>query len=113
LGSGFVGILGDTKPKRVHQNNATKALEIALETIKSNLYDIVILDELLGALHGKLISKKDVEKILSVGSKTSDLVLTGRNAPKWLTRQADLVTEMKEVKHPFQKGIQAKKAIDF
>jgi cob(I)alamin adenosyltransferase len=113
LGSGFVGILGDTKPKEVHQNNATKAIQIALEAITSGGYDIVILDELLGALHGQLISKKDVEEILTAGSKVSDLVLTGRNAPQWLIKQADLVTEMKEIKHPFQKGIQAKKGIDF
>jgi cob(I)alamin adenosyltransferase len=113
LGSGFVGILGDTKPKEVHQNNATKAIQIALEAITSGGYDIVILDELLGALHGQLISKKDVEEVLTAGSKVSDLVLTGRNAPQWLIKQADLVTEMKEIKHPFQKGIQAKKGIDF
>lgn len=114
LGSGFVGILGDTKPKEVHQMNATRAIEIALEAVDSGRYGIVILDELLGALHGKLVSQKDIKKILnSYANSKIDLVLTGRNAPKWLINEADLVTEMKEVKHPFQKGIQAKKAIDF
>lgn len=115
LGSGFVGILGDTKPKEAHKIRAARASKIALETIKSGNYDIVILDELLGALYGDLISKKDVQSLLVEKQESSldALVITGRNAPKWLITEADLVTEMKEIKHPFQKGIQAKKAVDF
>lgn len=114
LGSGFVGILGDTKPKHVHQNNAAKALKTALEAVNSGEYDIVILDELLGALHSELISQDQVKKILETNFHVKNtLILTGRHAPKWLINKADLVTEMKEIKHPFQKGIQAQKAVDY
>lgn len=131
LGTGFVGIMGDTKPKEVHLKSASGAVKEAVGAISSGKYDLIVLDELLGALKGKLITKKDVQSILEAVSRlpstdysktkkavdssqsTVDLVLTGRHAPKWLIDKADLVTEMKEIKHPFQKGIQAKRGIDF
>ncbi len=115
LGSGFVGIMGDTKPRQVHVARAHQAVQTALEKITSDSFDLIILDELLGSLKGKLITKLDVQKILGAlkSHPKTDLVLTGRHAPKWLVDQADLVSEVKEVKHPFQKGIQAKKGIDY
>lgn len=115
LGTGFVGIMGDTKPKETHIEAARKSLKTALKAISSGKYDLIILDELLGALKGKLITKVDVQNILNTESKipNTDLVLTGRHCPPWLIKEADLVTEMKEIKHPFQKGIQAKRGIDF
>ena len=115
LGSGWVGIMGDKKPLSQHKKSAQNAVSEAIKAIKSKKYDLIILDELLGTLHGKLISKTDVQKILlsAIRYPLSALVLTGRNAPKWLIDKADLVTEMLEVKHPFQKGLQAKKGIDF
>lgn len=115
LGSGWVGIMGDKKPLKVHKQAAKKAVSEATKAIKSKKYDLIILDELLGSLHGKLITRSDVLKILNEKYKTKnvDLVLTGRNAPSWLIKQADLVTEMREIKHPFQKGFQAKRGIDY
>ncbi|MBI2447988.1 cob(I)yrinic acid a,c-diamide adenosyltransferase [Candidatus Microgenomates bacterium] len=118
LGSGFVGIMGDKKTKEEHQKSARKALQRATEVIESKKYNIVILDEILGALHGELIGRKDMEDIIRIylamnSNQDLDLVLTGRNAPEWLIKKADLVTEMKEIKHPFQKGIRAKKGLDF
>ncbi len=126
LGSGWVGIMGDKKPLSEHKHSAQKAVQMAIDKINSGKYNVIILDELLGTLHGKLISKKDVENILLAtstqftrrshgesGQPAPDLVLTGRHAPAWLIKKADLVTEMKEIKHPFQQGIQAKRGIDF
>ncbi len=115
LGSGFVGIMGDQKPKEEHQQNAQKALARAKEIIKSRKYDIVILDEILGAIHGGLIDEESFFHFVETQHAVSkiDLILTGRNASKKLIAIADLVTEMKEIKHPFQKGIQAKKGIDY
>lgn len=115
LGSGFVGIMGDQKPLAEHRKSAALALNESLKIILSKKYDLIVLDELLGALHGKLISKKGVIKILDTvyHIQNTDFVLTGRHAPKWLIDKADLVTEMREIKHPFQKGIQAKRGIDF
>lgn len=110
LGSGWVGIMGDKKPLAFHKQAAKKAVAETLKALQSKKYDLVILDELLGSLHGKLITKTDVLKIVT--TKT-DLVLTGRNAPAWLIKKADLVTEMQEIKHPFERGIQAKQGIDY
>jgi cob(I)alamin adenosyltransferase len=113
LGSGWIGIMGDKKPLSNHKKSAQNAVKEAIKAIKSKKYDLIILDELLGTLHGKLITKKEVRSLLNtsyaIRNSPPDLVFTGRNAPKWLVDKADLVTEMKEIKHPFQKGIQAKK----
>ena len=78
-------------------------------------YDLVVCDEILGALFGKLITKKDIENILNTLYKipNTDLIFTGQNAPEWLIGKADLVTEMKKIKHPYDKGIIAKKGIDY
>lgn len=115
LGSGWVGIMGDKKPLGFHQKSAKKAVSEAIKAIKSKKYDLIILDELLGSLHGKLITKNDVLRILAPSPYplAPDIVLTGRNAPAWLIKKADLVTEMQEIKHPFQKGLEAKKGIDY
>jgi cob(I)alamin adenosyltransferase len=73
----------------------------------------VILDELNVALKLGLISPDQVRELLAVCPDTLHLVITGRDAPDWLIEQADLVTEMTEVKHPFQEGIPAQKGIDW
>lgn len=75
------------------------------EAIFFNIYNI--------ALHLKLISKKEVLRILKKLPKNLDLILTGRNSPEELIKIADLVTEFKEIKHPFQRGILAKRGIEF
>ncbi|OGG18489.1 hypothetical protein A2721_01735 [Candidatus Gottesmanbacteria bacterium RIFCSPHIGHO2_01_FULL_47_48] len=115
LGSGFVGIMGDQKPLEEHQQSAAIALKEAEKAIRSKKYNLIILDELLGSLHGGLLNDSDVQNLLLTANRypLTALVLTGRHAPQWLIDKADLVTEMKEVKHPFQKGLQAKKGIDF
>lgn len=115
-GKGFVGIMGDTKPLLEHKKTAKQALNNAQKAILSKKYDVLVLDEILGALHGKLITKKQINSLFSTHLpiySSTDLILTGRNAPKWLIAMADLVTEMKEIKHPFNLGIYAKKGIDF
>ena len=113
LGSGFVGIMGDKKPRDVHRKKAQDALKKVRNVLGDETYQLIILDELLGALRGRLVTRKDVESILSQKPEPTHVVLTGRHAPKWLVARADLVTEMKEIKHPFQKGKQATKGIDF
>lgn len=78
----------------------------------SGAYDVVILDELNVALFFGLIERKTVEALLDeIGSKV-ELVLTGRGAPDWLVERADLVTEMKEVRHYYAKGVAARRGIE-
>lgn len=113
VGKGFVGIIDDKSSKEEHQNIAKEALRISNEKIRSKKYDIVILDEINYAVNLELISIEDIVNLIKNKPDTVDLVLTGNYAKKEVIDLADLVTEMKEIKHPFQKGIKAKKGIDF
>jgi cob(I)alamin adenosyltransferase len=92
---------------------AEEALQLAEKTIKSGEYDLVILDEINVALNLKLISLEKVLELIKGKPKHVELVLTGRYAPKEIIDAADLVTEMREVKHPFKKGCQAREGIEF
>lgn len=112
-GEGFVGIGGDRKPFQVHKEAAERALEICREKISSGEYQIVILDEVNCALALKLIRVKDVVNLLETRPSGVTLVLTGDKAPKKILEAADIVTEMREIKHPFREGLPAVKGIDF
>ena len=113
IGKGFVGIIDDKSSKDDHEKIAKEAIRISKEKIQSGKYDIVILDEVNYAVNLKLISIKDVLGLIRVKPSEMDLVLTGNYAKKEVIEIADLVTEMREIKHPFQLGIKAKKGIDF
>lgn len=82
------------------------------ENIYSNKYDVVILDEINIALYYKLIPLKEILSLIDNKPKQVELVFTGRNAPQGLIRKADLVTEMKEIKHYHLKGVRARKGIE-
>ena len=112
-GKGFVGIIDDKSPKEEHIKVAKEALKIAKEKIQSAKYDIVILDELNYAINLGLIPVNDVIQIIKSKPEKLNLVITGNHAKPEIIELADLVTEMKEVKHPFKSGIKAKKGIDF
>ena len=113
VGKGFVGIMDDKSPKEDHEKIAKEAVRISNEKIQSGDYDIVILDEINYAVNLKLISVNDVLDIIKSKPKGVDLILTGNYAKEEVIEASDLVTEMREIKHPFQKGIKAKKGIDF
>jgi cob(I)alamin adenosyltransferase len=113
IGKGFVGIIDDKTPKEDHKEIAKEAIKISNEKIQSGKYDIVILDEINYAVNLDLISVKDVLNLIKSKPQKVDLVLTGNYAKNEIIEIADLVTEMREIKHPFQHGIKAKKGIDF
>ena len=113
IGKGFVGIIDDKSPKEDHQKIAIEAIRISNEKMQSGKYDIVILDEINYAVNLNLISLDDVLNLIKSKPENVDLVLTGNYAKEEVIEVADLVTEMKEIKHPFQKGIKAKEGIDF
>lgn len=116
-GLGFVGIPGGKISFSAHRKAARDALRLVGKQIHppagGKKWDLVILDEINVAVNLKLIKAVDVIKILKSAPKDTDIILTGRNAPRILIQKADLVTEMKEIKHPFQKGQPAKRGIDF
>ncbi|UCC45286.1 MAG: cob(I)yrinic acid a,c-diamide adenosyltransferase [Candidatus Zixiibacteriota bacterium] len=113
VGEGFVGIEDDTKDFEEHRKAAQEGVQLSIKKIESGEFQLVILDELNVAQTLGLVTREEMEKILAAGDETQNLLITGRGAPEWLIERADLVTEMREVKHPYQKGISAKKGIDF
>jgi len=92
---------------------AQEALALAEQVVKNGEYDIVILDEINVALNLKLISLEKVLELIKNKPKHVELILTGRYAPSEIIETADLVTEMKEVKHPFNKGYKAREGIEY
>ena len=100
-------------PAKVDVEFAQEALALAEKVVASGEYDIVILDEVNVALNLKLIELERVMKMIKNKPKRVELVLTGRYAPNEVVEAADLVTEMKEVKHPYSKGFQARKGIEY
>ncbi len=91
---------------------AQKGLEEMKEIILSGKYDLVIMDELNIALYYKLFEIDRVLEILKSKPKHVEIVITGRYAPEKILEIADLVTEMKEVKHYFTKGVEARLGIE-
>ena len=113
IGKGFVGILDDNSSREEHEKYAAEALKVCREKIFSEKYNVIILDEVNYAISLGLINVKEIIKIIKEKPASLDLVLTGRDAKEEIIDLADLVTEMKEIKHPFKSGIKAKKGIDF
>ena len=116
LGQGFVKIMGDKKPFAEHVEAAQAAIGLARERMSSGQYDVLILDEVnyaLGYLDFKLIELKDILELLRSKPSQMHVILTGRNAPPEIVEMADLVTEMKEIKHPMKKGVPAQQGIDY
>lgn len=112
-GKGFVGIIDDDHLAEDHLKAAKEAIALAKVRLSSGEYDIIILDEINYAVKLNLVSLQDVLDIVKVRPKKTSLVLTGNYAPKEIIDVADLVTEMKEIKHPYRSGIKAKKGIDY
>ena len=112
-GRGFVGIIDDDHPIEDHEKAAKDAIEVAKQKIASGDYDIMILDEINYAVKLNLISQEDILDIIAAKPEKTSLVLTGNYVPEAVMDAADLVTEMREIKHPYQRGIKAKKGVDF
>ena len=113
VGKGFVGIMDDKSPREDHEKIAEEAIKICMEKINSKKFDVLILDEINYAVDLGLIRIEQVIELIKMKPDDLDLVLTGNNAKQEIIDLADLVTEMKEIKHPFKSGIKAKKGIDF
>jgi cob(I)alamin adenosyltransferase len=112
-GKGFVGILGDKLPIKIHKKAVKETLKKATEAIKSKKWDIVALDEVNVAVSLGLIKASEVIKVIKNEPQKIIIVLSGRQAPKSFIKRADLATEMRELKHPFNKGEKAKVGFEF
>ena len=91
---------------------ARRGLDACLRAMLSGKYRIVVLDEVNVALHFRLLDRRDIDLLLDRKPAGVELVLTGRYAPPWLIRRADLVTEMKDRKHYYDRGIRARSGIE-
>lgn len=100
------------KPKQFQIEIVRECVKEIEEKLKKDRYDIVVFDELCVALSSGLLSREDAKRLIHFSDKT-ELIITGRNAPDWLIEQADLVTEMKKIKHYFDRGIKARKGIEY
>ena len=112
-GKGFLDILGSKVSKREHKRAASEAFNILYKEVVSGKWDIVVADEIVGAISSGVLSLNKAMELIADKPERLDLILTGHHVSKSLIKMADLVTEMKEIKHPFQKGVLAKKSIDF
>ncbi|MBN1871226.1 MAG: cob(I)yrinic acid a,c-diamide adenosyltransferase [Candidatus Omnitrophica bacterium] len=100
-------------PKAEDIKCAAKALEKARAAVRSGRYDLVVLDEVNVAMRMKLVKAADIISLMKGKPDSVELVLTGRYCPKNVLARADLVTEMKKVKHPYDKGVKARKGIEY
>lgn len=91
---------------------AQSGIGMAKEALSGGDYDLVILDELNVAMHFGLVAWTDVEAIIDEKAEKTEVVITGRNAPAELMERADLVTEMREIKHYYSQGVMARKGIE-
>lgn len=100
-------------PEPVDVRLAEEALEHAREILISGEYDLVVLDEINVALEWRLIQLEDVLSLLDQKPEHVELILTGRYAHPEVLARADLVTEMREIKHPYHEGIVSRRGIDY
>lgn len=90
-----------------------KQFEDVVDTIKTENYDMLIMDELLATINYGLIPLAKVQDFLMKRPKNLEIVITGRNAPNEIIEIADYVSEINEIKHPYKSGIKARKGIEF
>lgn len=99
--------------KPVHREQARLALAAAREAMLGGTYDLVVLDEINIAINYGLIELDEVIKLINDKPQNVELILTGRNTDTRLVQMADLVTEMLMIKHPYARGIKARRGIDY
>lgn len=112
MGRGFVKV-GAEKPDPEDVRLVEEAWRFASEKVQGGEYDLVILDEINYAISYKMLDPETVAATLAKKPEGVHVILTGRNAHPSIVELADLVTEMREVKHPYQKGVLAQRGIDY
>ncbi len=113
MGRGFVTNRETGVPLSEHKRAAEAALLVACQRAQSGSWDVLILDEVNNAIKLGLLDIKDVVDLVRNKPDKLHLILTGRDAHSDIIALADMVTEMRVVKHPYDKGIPAQQGIDF
>ena len=107
---GFIHVTEN--PDEEDFQRAKKGLEKCSKAMKSQKYQIIVLDEINVAVYFKLLTERQVHQFLDEKPEGIEVILTGRYAPESFLKRADLVTEMKEIKHYYKKGVQAREGIE-
>jgi cob(I)alamin adenosyltransferase len=110
LGDGFTWDAGDLSESEAI---AQEAWRHARTVISSGDYEMVLLDEITYPMNFGWIDIPEVVRVLRDRPDTTNVILTGRDAPEQIVDIADTVTEMRKVKHPFDRGVQARRGIDY
>jgi cob(I)alamin adenosyltransferase len=113
MGDGFTW---DTRNPEQDRATARVTWELCIEKMRSKDYDMLVFDELVYVLSYNMLPLEEVLSELSAvrtAQPALHIVVTGRNAPPELIQSADLVTEMRDIKHPFKAGIRAQQGIEF
>ena len=95
------------------KNDCERSRRLMINIFKKHSYDLVVLDELNIALSNKFLKENKIISLLKQKPPSMHIIITGRGKHKNLIKMADLVTEMKEIKHPYNKGIHAEKGIEY
>lgn len=111
MGEGF--ILGKTRPSKKHREAARGAWEACLREIFSLTYRLIVLDEINIATHLDLVHPDRVREMMFLKPKDLHIILSGRDAHSEMMEHASAVFEMKEIKHPFHRGVEARRGIEF
>jgi cob(I)alamin adenosyltransferase len=110
---GSPGCIGRDEVIPGHRSDASGGLARASAALTSGDYDLVVLDELDVAVWFDLLSERDCAELIEARPALVELVITGRSAPRTVLERADLVTEMREVKHYYRRGVAARAGIEF
>ncbi|PTN35160.1 cob(I)yrinic acid a,c-diamide adenosyltransferase [Desulfonatronum sp. SC1] len=111
---GGLGFFRDNQDWTRHREAALTTLDWASAKVAADVVQVLVLDEVLYALGAGVLEQEELQALLDrARERNVHLIMTGRGLPEWLGRQADLITEMLPVKHPFNQGQGALKGIDF
>ena len=110
MGRGFTWKSDDLEKDKAA---AREAWEFTVQTIRENRHELVVLDELTYLSHYQIIDEEEILAVLRVKPAAMHIAITGRYASEAMIELADLVTEMREIKHPFQNGVKAQKGMEF
>jgi len=111
--SGRDEFVSKENPEQIDIDLASKGFEHAKKIINAGKHDLVILDEINVAIDFNLIPLENVMKLLEEKPENVEVVMTGRYADPEIVRQADIVSEILEIKHPYNEGVQSRKGIDW
>ncbi|MCP4134250.1 MAG: cob(I)yrinic acid a,c-diamide adenosyltransferase [bacterium] len=94
------------------KEETAEGFRLVMDLLNDSACDVLILDEVISAINKEFISFKDLESLLAARPPSIEVILTGRDANEKILELADLVTEMKKIKHPFDRGVKAREGIE-